>query len=479
MKTHNFLPEKLVPLLILFVLFSCRPQSPVNIEVMNRSAQNMEGAAANYQNYCAGCHGFNLEKFEHKDWMYGDSLNSVFESIKYGRIEMGMPGFEATFSDDEIRELADYTKKGIPQNRIQLGEKTDSAVHSSELHRFRVDTLVSGLDVPWGLEFLPNGDLLLSERSGMLYRFTASKELIPIRGLPEIFVKGQGGLMDLKLHPDYASNGWIYIAFSDVADEPGESGGNTSILRARIQDDRLTDVQKIFNGNPDTDKSYHFGCKIDFDKKGYLYFGIGDRGERDVNPQTLANANGKIHRIRDDGTIPDDNPFVAIDGACPSVYSFGHRNPQGIAVHPVTGDLWESEHGPKGGDELNRIKPGRNYGWPVISYGINYDGTRFTDLTEKEGMEQPVAYWDPSIAPCGMTFVTGSLFPRWQNNLLIGSLRFQYVERIELLRNRVVHREKLLEGIGRVRNVKISPEGLVYVAIEQPGKIIRLLPEDL
>jgi glucose/arabinose dehydrogenase len=190
----------------------------------------------------------------------------------------------------------------------------------------------------------------------------------------------------------------------------------------------------------------------------------------------LENHAGKIHRIHDDGSIPEDNPFVNTPGAMPSIYSYGHRNPQGTTMHPLTGEIWESEHGPRGGDELNLIEAGKNYGWPVISYGINYSGTKFTDLTEKEGMEQPVVYWDPSIAPCGMTFVDSDRYPGWKNNILIGSLRFKYVERVELKGNEVVAQEKLLEGIGRVRNVEISPDGFIYVAMETPGFIVRLLP---
>ena len=216
--------------------------------------------------------------------------------------------------------------------------------------------------------------------------------------------------------------------------------------------------------------------KLAFDKKGHLYFGIGDRGQHFDFPQKLDNHNGKIHRINDDGSIPADNPFVKTPGAMPSIYSYGHRNPQGTAIHPVTGELWVSEHGPRGGDELNLIIPGHNYGWPVISYGINYDGTVLTELTEKEGLEQPVSYWTPSIAPCGMTFITGDRYSKWKDNLLVGSLRFQYLERVVLNGHSVMHREKLLEGIGRVRNVVIGPDGLIYVAIENPGKILRLAP---
>jgi len=434
------------------------------------------GAAKNYKEYCAGCHGYNLEKFEKKNWMYGNSNADIVESITNGRAEMGMVPFKATFSEEEIQALAKYVKNGIPfYQTIDKKKLKLSAINNSEEISYYVDTVLSGLEIPWGLDFFPNGDLLLSERSGVLYKYS-NNELVPIEGLPKIRVKGQGGLMDVKFHPEFEENGWIYIAFSDYADKEGEEGGNTSIIRARINRNKLFDIEKIFNGYPDTKKSHHYGCKLEFDRNGDLFFGIGDRGYRDFNPQSLSNHNGKIHRIHDDGRIPKDNPFVNTPGAMPSIYSYGHRNPQGTSMHPVTGEIWASEHGPRGGDELNLIKPGLNYGWPIISYGINYNGTTFTDLTEKEGLEQPVTYWVPSIAPCGMTFVTGDRYPNWKNNLLIGSLKFEYLERVVLKNNKVVHKEKLLEDVGRVRNVQISPDGYIYVSIERPGKILRLVP---
>lgn len=464
----KFSISSFMPILLLSILTSSCNGS-------KSTTADQQKAAENYLNYCAGCHGFKLEKFVRKDWMFGNSNESVVESITNGRPNMGMPGFKKTFTETEIIALAEYVKNGLPANLNDEYISQTSPVNKSEEIAFVVDTVVTGLNIPWGLEFLPNGELLISERAGILYRFDG-KTLHKIEGLPPIFAAGQGGLLDLKLHPKYNENGWLYISFSDVADKEGETGGNTSIIRARIENDKLVDIEKIFNGNPDTDKTYHFGCKLEFDKEGYLFFGVGDRGHREFNPQSLTNTNGKMHRIYDDGRIPEDNPFVNTPGAVPSIYSYGHRNPQGTAMHPETGEIWESEHGPRGGDELNLIKPCKNYGWPIISYGINYDGTTFTDITEKEGMEQPVKYWVPSIAPCGMTFVTGDIFKVWKNNILIGSLKFQNLERLVLENNQVVHREILLDGIGRVRNVKMSPDGYVYVAIEAPGKIVRLVP---
>lgn len=434
-------------------------------------------AAVHYQNYCAGCHGNHLERFTAKDWMDEEGNVLAFNSIKNGIEDIGMPSFKNTFTDAEIEALAAYVKKGIPEDRSVLQPAlTPGGVVESETQKFVVDTVVSGLSVPWGLVFLPNGDLLISERAGTLHRFSAGKLSDPIEGLPPIMAFGQGGLLDLCLHPDYEKNGWIYIAYSALNTESNQRIGNTAIMRARLQGNKLTDQQVIFKGVPDSNRGHHFGTKLAFDKKGHLFFGIGERGQHFDFPQKLDNTNGKIHRINDDGSIPVDNPFVNTPGALPSIYSYGHRNPQGTAFNPETGELWETEHGPRGGDEINLIEPGLNYGWPVISYGINYDGTILTSLTTKEGMQQPVFYWTPSIGPCGMTFVTGDRYKNWSNNILVGSLSFQYLERVVINNHSVIHREKLLEDIGRVRNVVMSPDGLIYVAIENPGKIMRLVP---
>lgn len=402
---------------------------------------------------------------------------SVIKSITLGIESQGMPSFQKTFTEAEIEELAAYVKKGIPEDKSSLKPAViPGGVMETEVQDFIVDTVVTGLDVPWGLVFLPNGDLLISERAGTLHRFANDKLSPPIEGLPPLRDEGQGGLLDLCLHPDYKKNGWIYFSYSALNTESGKTKSNTAIMRARLNGNKLVDQQVIFRGDHDNDRAHHYGGKLAFDNKGHLFFGIGDRGQHFDFPQNLDNSNGKIHRINDDGSIPKDNPFVETKGAVASVYSYGHRNPQGTCINPLTGELWETEHGPRGGDEINLIEPGENYGWPVISYGINYDGSVLTEFTEKEGMEQPVYYWNPSIAPCGMTFLTGNRYKKWHNNLFVGSLRFQYLERVVINGHSVMHTEKLLQGIGRVRNVVISPDGLIYVAIENPGKIVRLVP---
>ena len=281
--------------------------------------------------------------------------------------------------------------------------------------------------------------------------------------------------MDIELHPDYENSGWLYMTHGSIDGKNG-NGGNTALFRAKLNGNTLTDIQRLYKAEPNSRRGQHFGSRIEFDNDGYLYFCVGDRGNRDINPQDITRDGGKIYRLHDDGSIPKDNPFINKPNAKTAIYSYGHRNPQGMIKHPKTGDIWTHEHGPKGGDEINIIQKGKNYGWPVISYGVNYSGTKFTDITEKEGMEQPLFHWTPSIAPSGMTFVYSNKYPEWEGNLLVGSLKFAYVERLVIKNNNVVKREKLLEDIGRIRNVKQAPDGYIYVAVEGIG-IVRIVPK--
>ncbi|GAA3575235.1 PQQ-dependent sugar dehydrogenase [Snuella lapsa] len=331
---------------------------------------------------------------------------------------------------------------------------------------YTTEMVVPDLNIPWGMAFLPDGSMLITEKSGEIIHFKNGKKT-NITGAPTIVNRGQGGLLDIKLHPNYITNRWIYLSFSSPEGE-GE-GANTAIMRAKLKDTSLIDHQIIYKGAPNTRKGQHFGSRIEFDNQGHLYFSIGDRGNRDENPQDVTRDCGKIYRLNDDGSIPEDNPFVNTPNAKQAIFSYGHRNPQGLIKHPETGAIWEHEHGPKGGDEINIIQKAKNYGWPIISYGINYDGSSFTDITEKEGMEQPLFYWVPSIAPSGMTFVSSDIYPQWKGNLLVGSLKFKYLERLVLDDNKVLKREKLLEDIGRVRNVIQGPDGYIYVAVEGKG----------
>ncbi|RED47537.1 PQQ-dependent sugar dehydrogenase [Seonamhaeicola aphaedonensis] len=339
---------------------------------------------------------------------------------------------------------------------------------------YTTQLVVPDLNIPWGMTFLPDGSMLITEKAGKLIHFKDG-EKINIEGPPEVYVRGQGGFMDIKLHPDYNNNGWVYMTFASSEGE--NDGGNTCLMRAKLSDNKLINKEILYKAEPNTKKGQHWGSRIEFDNEGYLYFSVGDRGNRDLNPQDITRDCGKIYRLNDDGSIPQDNPFVDIDNAKTAIFSYGHRNPQGMIKNPFTGAIWVNEHGPQGGDEINIIEKGKNYGWPVISYGINYNGTTFTDITEKEGMEQPLFYWVPSIAPCGMTFVNSKNYPEWQGNLLVCSLKFKYLERLVIENNNVVKREKLFEGIapGKYRNVIQSPDGYIYFSIEGKGiyKIVK------
>ena len=333
--------------------------------------------------------------------------------------------------------------------------------------------IISDLNVPWGMVQLSTDQWLVSEREGeLLHIDIATGKKSEITNLPKISDRGQGGLLDLELHPDYANNGWLYFSYSSPSGKG--RGSNTAIMRAKIKDFKLVNKELLYKATPNSTKGQHFGSRIEFDKSGYLFFSIGDRGNRDTYPQDIEADAGKIYRLHDDGKIPEDNPFVKNEK--PAIYSYGHRNPQGMAMHPATGDIWTHEHGPKGGDEVNIIGKGKNYGWPVISYGVNYSGSKFTELTHKEGMEQPAWYWVPSIAPAGMTFVTSDKYPQWKGQLLVGSLKFGYLVLCQLDGNKVVSQKIVHKGIGRTRNVKQMPDGYIYAAVEGKG-IVRLEAE--
>jgi len=347
-------------------------------------------------------------------------------------------------------------------------DKNMAVASSSELYQANVVT--EGIKVPWGMAQLNHHDILVTDRSGQLRLVRDGKlQAQEISGLPEIDARGQGGLLDVVLHPQFEQNNWIYITYSSP--EGKGSGSNTALMRAELnlKAMRLENQTVLYKGEDNTTKGQHFGSRIVFDDHGYVYFSIGDRGARDVKPQSLALDGGKIYRLHEDGRIPTDNPFVdsaKFPEAKAATYSYGHRNPQGLAKHPLTGDIWSHEHGPRGGDEVNLIQAGVNYGWPVISYGINYSGTSFTDLTEKEGMAQPLHYWTPSIAPSGMVFVTSDKYPQWQGKLLVGSLKFDYLVLLDVADNKVTNQAAILKGVGRVRSLMQGKDGYLYVGVD-------------
>lgn len=430
-----------------------------------------------FASYCVGCHNAQKSSFVNRSWLFGNEKDEIYNSIKNGRQSFGMPSFAQGLNENQINGLADYilSLQGDAMPEAEQTKVEPGSIYHSEVQDYKIETVVDDLLIPWGMAFLPNGDMLINEIDGRMILFTKANKKIEIDGVPEVFHRGQGGLLDLKLDPNYEKNGWIYFSYSSP-NEKNKDIANTAIMRARLKGHKLVDQERLFKAGPETDTRHHFGSKLEFDKDGYLYFSVGDRGNRDLHPQYLDNDCGKIHRINSDGSVPSDNPFVNDPNARPTIYSYGHRNPQGLCLNPGTGQIWEDEHGPKGGDEINLIEKGKNYGWPVISFGINYNGTTFTNDTAKVGMEQPILYWVPSIAPCGMTFVKGDKYPNWKNNILTGSLKFHYVQRVVLDGNKVVGQEKLFEGIGRVRNVEMGSDGYIYVAVEGPGRIFKVIP---
>ena len=353
-------------------------------------------------------------------------------------------------------------------------------VADASAQRFRVETVADGLDHPWAVAQLPDGSFLVTERGGRLL-LVGSPGAAPreVEDVPTVVARGQGGLLDIVLHPDYDENGWIYLAYS----KPLPGGSLTAIARARLRDDRLTDLEMVFDPPADqaTESGLHFGCRMAFDGRGHLFFSIGDRGgptNADNLAQSLASVTGKIHRVHDDGRIPSDNPFVGRKDAMPSIWAYGSRNAQGLVYDAASGRLWETEHGPRGGDELNLIRKGANYGWPLAGHGINYSGTRITKHKSLPGMEDPVVQWTPVIAASGLAVYHGDKFPHWRGNLFAGGLASRRVVRIELDGTAVSEQEVLLQGSGRVRDVRAFGDGYIYVVYDEPGKVVRLVPTD-
>ena len=329
-------------------------------------------------------------------------------------------------------------------------------------------------EIIWAIEFFEDNSILATVKSGKLIHYKNNGDEVLIKGLPKIYLRGQGGLMDIEFHPNFEKNNLLYLTYAHEKEEG--KGGSTNVARAKLENDSLVDFEVLYEATEVSRKGQHFGGRLEFDNDGFLYFSIGDRGNRDVNPQDLKLDGGKVYRINDDGTIPKDNPFYNNPNAKKAIYSYGHRNPQGMFKHPVSGKIWTNEHGPKGGDEINIINKGLNYGWPKITYGINYSGTTITKNKSLPNMEQPLYYWIPSIAPSCFEFISTDRYSGWQGSLLAGALKFNYLERIVLdNNNKVVYREKIAEDLGRPRDVKESKDGYIHISIENKG-IYKIVP---
>lgn len=461
-----------------------------------------------YTERCAGCHGAGIEGGRAPSlfdavWTRASDDESVSRVIHDGVQGTEMVSFASTLSDQQIWQLVAYIRT---QAETLKGKPTyvadpDGQVIKSEKQTFKIEIVARDLETPWGLAFLPDGRLLITERPGRLRIVEKGKLLPPVTGTPKVWEKQDGGLLDVEVHPQYAKNGWIYLSYSEtvpgyVAPPPADPaaapaappaaappqgrgrgrGGPpdppsmTVIVRGKInKNNEWTDQQVIFRGAPEVYSSTnaHYGSRFTFDKQGHLFYTLGEKN----NPalaQDLSSPLGKIHRVNDDGSVPKDNPFVGKQGVVPTIWSYGHRNPQGLAWDPVTGKLWESEHGPQGGDEINIIEPGHNYGWGAITMGVD---PRVPDRA-REGMEQPVVYYTPTIAPSGIVFYTGNKYPAWKNNLFVSALAGQQLRRLEISNGKVTHQEQVVNQFGRVHDVVIGPDGLLYLTLQLPGQVL-------
>lgn len=434
------------------------------------AALSVQRGEALYAKYCASCHntGGLAQSLSDDIWQYGESDADILRAISVGIEDAGMPAFGDTLSAADKADLLTFIRRG------QDLKTTPAIVDVPSLEsRVQIQDWATGLDQPWGLHFIGSNEALVTEKSGKLWRVSSSEKQ-QITGIPASVEKGQGGLLDVAIDPDYANNGWVYLSFTH-ADATSPRKLMTKIVRGKIVGNGWAQEQTLFQAKAEhyLNSGQHFGARITFDNQGHLYFGIGDRGQKEM-AQDVTRPNGKIHRILHDGSIPKDNPFLGNPEAYPTIFSYGNRNPQGTIVHPKTQIIWETEHGPRGGDELNVIRAGVNYGWPKISYGRNYSGTELTPYTALPGMAQPASQWTPSIAVCGLDVYTGDLFPNWKGRLMAGSLRNQTLRLIDVDGEDYLSEAIVLKDKGRVRDVTTGPDGAIYVAL--PNRIIRLSP---
>jgi glucose/arabinose dehydrogenase len=436
-----------------------------------------------YKTYCGGCHGAQLEgnsapKLIKDKWQHGSTHNAIFRSIKSGIPNTEMKGFGNILNDKQISALVNFiiaSQKAPPKKAASIPSEI-----VTQDYILKVEKLDSGhTSTPWAIEFVNSNQALISEKPGRLKWLVNGKlDTVSIRGLPATHTQSStGGFMDIALDPKYNENGWVYLGYSHAKGnlQDKNAPGMTKIIRGKIKDHQWTEEQTLFEV-PDSlmvERGDRWGCRFLFDKAGYLYFTVGDMAQA-MASQDVSRPTGKVYRIYPDGSIPKDNPFVNTPGALPAIFTIGNRNVQGLAQHPVTGAIWATEHGPRGGDELNILKKGANYGWPVITYGIDYSGKTVSEKTEQERMEQPIVQWTPSIAICPAEFITSPLLAKWKNNLLIGALGFEELRRLVIVNNKVIKQEMIMKGYGRVRDIKTSPGGSVYVVLNKPDMIIRL-----
>lgn len=443
-------------------------------------------SAALYAQYCAGCHGPNLQgglatSLIDDEWKHGADDASITKTILTGVAGTPMLPFKDILDESQVRQVVYYIRQqaAAAKGKPELKVDPDGHVVKSERQTVKLEVVAKGLETPWGIAFLPDGRMLVTERPGRLRIVDKGQVLPAVSGTPAVWVRQDGGMFDVEVHPEYARNGWIYLAYSEAG--PNESS-MTAVVRGKIRDNAWVDQQTIYKAPPELfyAENSHYGLRFIFDARGHLFYSIGDRGHPD-EAQDLSKPTGKIHRVNDDGSVPRDNPFVTRSGAVGTIWSYGHRNPQGFAFDPATGSLWASEHGPMGGDELNRIEAGRNYGWPVVSNGLQPGITK----SEQPGMESPVVYWNPSIGPAGMAFASSTRYAGWRNSLFLAALAGQQLRRLEITGGKVTRQETVFDQFGRVRDIVTGPDGFFYVALNLPGQrlsdttagvVVRLVP---
>lgn len=453
----------------------------------NSSSLLKDGALA-YQTYCAGCHGKQLEGaaapgLVKQDLKHGADRKSIRSSISNGIPGTEMIKWSGVISEKQIDLLTDYVLAVRKSPDLAKGKIEKPMQLSTKHYKLKIERLVTtGIDRPWGITFVDAKRALITGNKGELRWMVDGKlDTQKVIGIPKSYASDQvGGMLDVISDPEYLKNGWVYLAYSH---NPANSmdkrtPGMTKVVRGKVKDHQWVDEQLLFQVNDSllVKGGSRWGCRFLFDKAGYLYFTIGDM-DRAKDAQILSRPAGKVYRINKDGTVPKDNPFIGKPGVLEAIFSYGNRNVQGIAQHPITGLIYATEHGPQGGDELNIIKKGANYGWPIITYGIDYNGSKVSDITEKEGMEQPITYWTPSIAASSIAFTGGKLFPLWKNNLLVGALKFEELRRLVIEGNQVKEQEILLKGYGRVRDVCMGPDGALYVLTNSPDAVLRIKPE--
>ena len=436
------------------------------VQKTTNKTSNQINPEESYSNFCASCH-------DNRAWTEGLTKAESIKAITYGIPDGGMPSYGKSMTPNEIEALTDFIfEKKLNPTKVEPLKVLSSKVYETKAYNLQTETVVSNIEVPWGIKVTEDGTIYFTERKGTFKIKKTDGSIVQVNNVPSVKNRGQGGMLDVTLHPDFKNNQWVYLSYSKK--NPNGSGATTAVIRGKLVGDELKEITEIFAAVPYNGKSHHYGSRMVFDHEGYLYISVGDRGERDKNPQSLNNSCGKIHRVHDDGSIPKDNPFYGKNNVIQSIWTYGNRNPQGLVFDDVNKIVWEHEHGPRGGDELNLVNKGVNYGWPIASYGINYIGTKFTDITERDDFQSPVTYWVPSIAPSGMAIIKGDNYSKWNGNILTGSLRFDYVSRVAVNGNKLLNEEKILEDIGRVRSIEMGADGFLYVGVEAPGRILKI-----